>query len=348
MTDLRDTSLSFYRAWYVALGAKHGLFLALRDAPLAPGELAAELGLDARAVDDWCSGAAALDLLTARGGRYRLAPAHADTLGEPASPAYLGHHFEYLTAKSLGFGALDDLLRGQARAPDLAATYALATRWDHLAFFDLFLPTQRALSRKLTEGVEVLDLGAGQGGWTREAARRFPRSRFTAADLDLAPLADLQALDARRLPRARFDVVFLGEVLAAAKEPARVLRAAHRALRPGGQLVALEGLAPRGRARGWGERLVRAMQLDFALDGSRYLSEPEARAALREAGFPRARVRDLGGSLFAIRAGKREGIHATAPTRSGEGAKLAETREKLRALRRSAPPRGSLASERRG
>lgn len=300
--DLRETSLGFYRAWHVAVGARQGALLALRDAPLSSATLAEELGLDARAVDDWCRGAWALGLLSRDAkGRYRLRAAHRETLGEPSSPNYLGHHFEYVTQKSLGFAGLDDLLHGKPPSVDLAATYALATRWDHVAFFaSLDAPSKQALTR----GIDVLDLGAGAGGWTREAQRRFPRSRFTASDLALAPLRDLRAIDARRVPASAYDLVFLGEVLAAADDPAKVLATAQRALRPGGTLLALEGLAPEGAPRGWGETLVLAMQLDFSLDGSRYLTARELRAAMKMAGFMRPALRDLGGSLFLARARK--------------------------------------------
>lgn len=303
MRLLHETSLGFYRAWHIALGAKHGFFLSLRDAPLSPEDLARALGLDTQAVEDWCAGAWALDLLDKRGERYQLAKEHAKTLGEPTSPEYLGHHFEYLAVKSLHFASLDDLLRGKAPEPDLSDVYALATRWDHLAFFELFLPTERALAKQLAQGIDVLDLGAGKGNWTREARRRFPRSRFTAADIDVAALTDLRHARASDVAAHEFDLVFLGEVLAAA-DPRDVLTTAHRALRPGGRIVALEGLVPENRPRTWGEKLVLAMQLDFALDGSRYLSLSEARAAFKGAGFPRVSARDLGGSLFSLHARK--------------------------------------------
>ncbi|HET6405086.1 MAG TPA: class I SAM-dependent methyltransferase [Candidatus Thermoplasmatota archaeon] len=303
--SLEDTSLAFYRAWHIAVGAKHGLLLALRDAALAPETLAARLHLDEAAVADWCRGAWALGLLDRRGGRYRLAPEHAETLGEPASARYMGHHFEYLAAKSLHFEALDARVRGEpTKDVDLRDVYAIATQWDHLAFFELVLPKEPALARALDRGIDVLDLGAGHGRWARELLRRYPRSRVVASDLDLAPLDGLDARHVRDLPARAFDLVFLGEVLASAKEPEEVLRTAHRALRPGGRVVALEGLAPEGTPRSWGERLVLAMQLDFGLDGSRYLTLRQARAAFRAAGFPRVGARDLGGSLFALQARK--------------------------------------------
>jgi SAM-dependent methyltransferase len=308
--DLRETSLGFHRAWHVAVGARHGLLLALRDAPLAPGVLAGELGLAPEPVALWCRGAWALGLLERNArGRFRLRAEHASTLGEPASPEYLGHHFEYLAQKSLRFGELDALLRGKPTRAPAPETYALATRYDHLAFFEIYLPRIPTLRAALARGIDVLDFGAGEGGWTREAMRRFPASRYVASDLDTRALRGLRGarvLSARKIPPARADLVYLGEVLAAARKPDEVLGAAYRALRPGGRLVALEGLLPpEGRApRGWGERLVLAMGLDFSLDGSRYLGKEEALDLVRGAGFERPGARDLGGSLFAIAARK--------------------------------------------
>lgn len=303
--DLRASSLGFYRVWHAALGGRHGLF---SRAWRTPSQLAR--GLDAEAVATWCRGAEALGLLERRGARYRLRAEHAATLGDKQALAYLGHHFEYLAAKSLAFGALDDALRGKRVRVDASAAYPVATRWDHLAFFEAVLPRERALGRRLRAGADVLDLGCGDGAWSAMLKERYPAARVVATDVDRRALAKARRREgvrvrARPAPEA-FDLVFLGEVLAAAPDPVAPLAAAFRALRPGGRLVALEGLRPPDdRApRGWGERLVLAMQLDFSLDGSRYLSADEALAAARQAGFARAKARDLGGSLFAITATK--------------------------------------------
>jgi SAM-dependent methyltransferase len=302
--DLRETSLGFYRAWHAALGTRHGLLVALEKKSLTPSALAKGLGLNEEAVALWCEGAWAVGLLTRSGENYRLAKEHKETLGEPTNTQYLGHHFHYLAQKSLTFGALDELLHGERPRLGLVSTYAIATSYDHVASLAA-LPVP--LRRDLTKGIDVLDLGAGQGAWTRSAMMAYPASRYTAADLELGPLRGLQdarIIDANRLPAASFDMVYLGEVLASAKSPLQVLHAAYHALRPGGRLCAIEGLRPLGTPTDWGERLVLAMGLDFATDGSRFLSRPTLRRSLREAGFPCATLRDLGGSLFQILARK--------------------------------------------
>lgn len=299
--DLRDASLGFYRVWFASVG--HELLPRLAKRALAPEET----GFDAEAAARYLRGAEALGLVErTRAGKYRLRAEHKARLGDPAHPDTLLHHFRYLAQKSLGFGALDGLLHGERPSADLARTYAIATAWDHLAFFERALPREKEVLRRLRDGARVLDLGAGMGNWARECQRRFPTARVEATDLDLTALretGDVAVVAPEAVEGDAYDVVFLGEVLAAAPEPAAPLEAARRALKPGGILLATEGLrAPGGRpARGWGEKLVAAMDFDFGLDGSRFLTAEEAQSALRGAGFVRVGARDMGGSLFLLR-----------------------------------------------
>lgn len=309
--DLREASLGFYRVWHAAWGARHGLFQERAKTPVA---LARAAGLDARAVAKWCRGAHALGLLEQAGGSYRVAPRHARRLAREGDVDSLARHVQYLAQKSLTFGGMDDLLRGKPTRPDLAEAYALATGWDHLAFFEIALPRDAGSLALFREGADVLDLGAGNGAWAGEAQRRFPRVRVQAAETrtGLPRLrralrgSDIATMDTSRVPGSSFDVVFLGEVLAASDDPRAPLETAFRALRPGGRLHLMEGLLPpAGRApRGWGERLVLAMDLDFGMDGSRFLTRADVDDALRRAGFVRRGFRDVGGSLFHVRAAK--------------------------------------------
>jgi len=298
--DLRESSIGFYRVWLCAIGAQEGLLIDLADIARTPAALARRHGLDEAMTQRWCRAANGVGILGHSGASYWLRREHRRTLGTPKDADYLGHHFEYVTAKSLRFGALPSLLRGKAERLDLAEVYALATSWDHLAFFERVLPREPEARRLLSRGCDVLDLGAGLGAWTREARQRFPRSRFTMAEVK--PARGQISLDEIR--DGAFDLVFLGEVLGASGDPTVPLTTARRALRPGATMHALEGLAPsRSKVpRGWGERLVLAMDFDFALDGSRFLTRDEADAALRASGLVGRRIRDVGGSLYHLRA----------------------------------------------
>jgi SAM-dependent methyltransferase len=106
-------------------------------------------------------------------------------------------------------------------------------------------------------GSRVLEAGCGTGAQTVALARRSPQARFTAVDLDAASLSRAQArlqaagiagvqlqradLRAPPFPAASFDHVFVCFVLEHLREPAAVLGALGRLLRPGGTLTVIEG-----------------------------------------------------------------------------------------------------------
>jgi hypothetical protein len=51
-------------------------------------------------------------------------------------------------------------------------------------------------------------------------------------------------------------------------------------------------------------RLIMGMQLDFALQGYRFMTQKEVQALLKGAGFAKASFEDFGGSLFLVTAWK--------------------------------------------
>jgi hypothetical protein len=51
--------------------------------------------------------------------------------------------------------------------------------------------------------------------------------------------------------------------------------------------------------------LIMGMQLDFALQGHRFLTSKEIRSILKKSGFTKVRLRGLGGAVYLITALKR-------------------------------------------
>ncbi len=325
--DFWRASRGFSVVWTAHLGRRHGLFEGLSRArgPLFPAALARRAKLDARAVRLWCEAAAALGLVSEKGGRFALPASLGPLLVEEDSPAFLGGHFDYLALRSLDFDGFDELFRDGRRSArrqrHLTEAFAAATKWDHTAFLKVLLPRAPALKAALASGAEVLDVGAGAGAFDLRVARAFPRSRFVGVDPDGTAVREAgarlagQGLNGRvsfevgraesMSYRERFDIAYLGEVLCADGRTQPILARCHAALRPGGHLVVAEGLIDESRPkRDAANALVLAMQLEFALQPSRFFTKREILRQLEEAGFAKARLVGAGGGFFFLWARK--------------------------------------------
>jgi len=321
--DLWGSSLGFFRVWVAHLGRQFGLLqeLAGRDVGLTPSALAARCACHAPTVTAWCEAAHALGLLERTGGRYCVSARMRVLLADEDHEDYLSGQFSYLALRSLDYDGFDGLFRRGVTPsgvpPHMVRAVTEATRWDHTAFVKLALPRLAGMSLLLARGARVLDVGSGSGGWDIRMAREFPRSSFVGIE----PNADALRAGRNAVVRAglggrvrfvrgsgetmpfrqEFDVVHLGEVLSTVASKERLLRRCHRALRPGGKLVVVEGLLDRKTSpRSPVSQLLYAMQLDFALQGTRLMTRPELRALLGDCGFRRPVFLHAGGGLWFV------------------------------------------------
>ncbi|HKU48613.1 MAG TPA: class I SAM-dependent methyltransferase, partial [Nitrososphaera sp.] len=114
-------------------------------------------------------------------------------------------------------------------------------------------------------------------------------------------------VDGERLPFSdEFDIVYLGESLYASSDKATFLRNCYRSLRRGGTLMILEGLVPENGVEGNdnNDMVILGMQLDFALQGHRFMQKQELMGLVREAGFKKTVLMPLGGSVYLASARK--------------------------------------------
>lgn len=116
---------------------------------------------------------------------------------------------------------------------------------------DVLLPLAPDLVDRLRSGIDVLDIGCGRGHAVNTMARAFPASRFNgydfsdeavgwardeAAEMGLTNVS-FEVVDVARMPDAeRYDLVTAFDAVHDQADPAAVLAAAYRALRPGGTL----------------------------------------------------------------------------------------------------------------
>lgn len=115
--------------------------------------------------------------------------------------------------------------------------------------FDVILPLVEGLTARLERGIDVLDAGCARGSALIAMAERFPESRFVGYDLcedaieHAARTARAAGLDnvrfevrdlSRYEEQARFDFITSFDAIHDQKDPQRLIRALHDALRPQG------------------------------------------------------------------------------------------------------------------
>lgn len=149
---------------------------------------------------------------------------------------------------------MDEVLRRRREGSDQGAAKAYVPGKSWAAW-------SRALTHVVPQGLRVVDLGCGDGALTLEIARFA--AHVVGVDRRRAAIQAARARAAKRgaehvrfdeldlltdaLRGGPFDLAVASQVLQTFDAPELVIRAAHRALRPGGRLVVLD-LLPHGES----------------------------------------------------------------------------------------------------
>jgi SAM-dependent methyltransferase len=309
-------SIGFYGVWIAHVGRRTGLFEAIAQYPSTPKELAMRAKFNVDAVETWCSSAIALGFLKSKRSKLYLQPGMQEILLDKKSPNYLGGQFSYLALRSLDYGRIEDTIRsGQTREMSLTFDAIVeATDWDHNAFLSAIkCGRNRKLDALLSRECRVLDVGCGTGTFIGKLMQIYPLCSFVGVE----PSGEA-AKEAMRRARGKpveilcetgermkfdkeFDLVYLGESLYAASDKRSVISNCHRALKNGGAIAIVEGLLPEVGTSDE-SRLIQGMQLDFLLQGYRFMTRKEVNRLLKDAGFTKITFEDFGGSLYLITA----------------------------------------------
>jgi ubiquinone/menaquinone biosynthesis C-methylase UbiE len=308
-------SVGFYGVWVGHIGRRMGLFERISKNSLSPDQLASATGLDRSAVRSWCSAAKSLGFVRQRGGKMTLTESMKEILLDQSSPQYLGGQFSYLAGRSLEYGGMDELFRS-GRTLDMSSSFDAieqATDWDHHAFLSA-VKDNRHLHRRLSEGCQFLDVGCGTGTLIEKLCSAYPHSQFVGVEPSPVAVGKAVRLAAGKPVRIlkqsgesmdfekEFDMVYLGESLYAAADKQKVLSNCFGALKKTGTIAVVEGLLPDSDTVE--DQLIMGMQIDFALQGYRFLTKKEIRALLLAAGFSKIKFQNFGGSLFLVTARK--------------------------------------------
>lgn len=325
--DLAQSLGGFYQSWVIYLGLELGLFEWIRQSGptgILPAELAKASTCQPEPVETWARAAHASELLDLHGDRIRLRDDVAVVLLDESRPEYLGGQFVAAVVSSLDYGGLVEFFRtGRTiaeRPPRFHRAIEAVTVQDIVVFFQEGLAALPDLAASLARGGRVLDVACGGGKWLIALAARFPNTQLVGVEFEPdsvaramrhvteAGLGDRVRIEAREIPAmpydAEFDLVYIQDALHELPDPVASLRAAWRAVRPGGRLVVLEWCLPADpeESRTLQAELLWGIQIDELFQGTRMYTHDGFLGLFAEAGVPRPAVIDLlsGATLFVV------------------------------------------------
>ncbi len=245
-------------ALMTSLGHRLSLFDTMNENPGATSiELAERANLSERYVREWLGVMVTSGVVSyAPASRtYDLPPEHAAFLTRAASPNNIA-----VTSQFIGVAAgVEEEMLARFRDGD-GLHYHHFDRFHEVmaedsaqsvvaALEDVILPCVPGLSERLSEGIEVLDVGCGGGRAMLQLARAFPASKFTGIDLCAEAYAQTQeqarrdgvanlsfrALDlSRHETLGAFDLITAFDAVHDQKDPLGLIFAVRKSLKPGG------------------------------------------------------------------------------------------------------------------
>lgn len=244
-------------ALMTSIGHRAGLFDTLAELPPSTCEAIAErCGLHERYVREWLAAMVSGRIVDYDPDRRTYAlPAHrAACLTRAAGPENIARTTQFISLLGeVEERVLECFRRGGGVPYDAYPRFHTLMAEESAAVHDSaliegILPLVPGLPRKLEAGIDVLDIGCGQGHAVNLMAQAFPRSHFTGLDISQdaieagreearrLKLANVrhEARDVARLQdAAQYDLVTAFDAIHDQAAPAKVLENVVEALRPG-------------------------------------------------------------------------------------------------------------------
>lgn len=246
-------------ALLTSVGHQTGLFDTLAGLPPSTStDIAKYADLDERYVREWLGGmvVGGFVVYEPEGETYALPPEHAASLVTAAGPDNLAGLMQYIALMGEVEQQVVRCFREGGGVPYSAyprfqALQAQETaRVYDQALVDTIVPLVPGLSQRLRDGLDVLDVGTGQGHAPVVLAHRFPHSRFHGLDQSEAGVEAGRAEAARLGLRnahytvgdsteinGEFDLITAFDVIHDLARPAETLTAIARALRSDGTFL---------------------------------------------------------------------------------------------------------------
>lgn len=316
-----------------SIGHKSGLFDTMATLPAASSdEIARAEGLQERYVREWLAAMVTGKIIDYDGvaHTYALPDEHAAVLTRAAGTDNLAAMYQFIAC----FGAVEQQVADCVRAGGGVPYSAYETFQRVMAeqsalvhdaqLIDAILPLVDGLPQRLSAGLDLLDIGCGQGHAVNLIARAYPRTRARGYDLSEVAIgvaeAEAQALGlsnasfrvcdvARIEDEAAFDVITAFDAIHDQVDPVGALRAVYRALRHDGVFLCVDIAASSSLADNLHHPLAPALYTTSTMHcmtvslahGGKGLGtmwgEELARQMLAEAGFSDIRVERVDGDI---------------------------------------------------
>ncbi|PSL01804.1 ubiquinone/menaquinone biosynthesis C-methylase UbiE [Haloactinopolyspora alba] len=251
-------------ALMISIGHQTGLFDVLAGTgPATSEQIARAAGVNERYVREWLGAMTTAKIVDhdPDEGTYRLPAEHAASLTRAAGPDNLATLTQMVSMLGEVEPAIVECFRNGGGLP-----YSAYPRFHRLmaensaqvfdaSLLDVTLPMAPGVADRLRAGADVLDIGCGQGHAINLLAQEFPASRFTGYDFSDEAIGHArEEAGALGLTNATFDVVDVATMTDADSydlvtafdsvhdqaDPAGVLAAVARALRPGGTFLMVD------------------------------------------------------------------------------------------------------------
>ncbi|TXS49912.1 class I SAM-dependent methyltransferase [Streptomyces sp. t39] len=243
-------------ALLVSVGHQTGLFETMAALPASTSaDIAAAADLDERYVREWLGGMVVGGFLEyePQGRTYRLPPEHAASLVAAAGPDNLAGMMQYIALMGEVEQQVVRSFRQGGGVPYSAYPRFQALQAEETArvydrgLVDTIVPLVPGLTGRLRSGIDVLDVGTGQGHAPVVLGRAFPASTFRGLDQSESGVeAGRAEAAARGLANVTYalgdsteitgtyDLVTAFDVIHDLAKPARTLAVVARSLRRGG------------------------------------------------------------------------------------------------------------------
>ncbi len=317
----------------LSVGTRTGLFDTLASLPPATSDqIARAAGLQERYVREWLAVMVTGGIVEydAANQTYHLPPEHAAFTTTAAGPDNLAAFSVFISMMGEVESDVIECFRNGGGVP-----YSRYSRFQEMmkaessvvfdnALLPTILPLVPGLVGRLTDGIDVADVGCGSGRAITVMARAFPNSRFVGYDFSTEGIAEarreaadwglanatFEEADAAKLDLSnRFDLITAFDAIHDQAQPRKVLANIARALRPDGTFLMADiagssnledNLGNPLRTVMYAVSLFHCMTVSLALDGEglgTMWGEQKALELLAEAGFTTVDVTQVEGDI---------------------------------------------------